>query len=420
MATPIERAHPPDVGHDHGAGETRTDDQLDNGRNNQQNIHRERMHDFMSMDGIWSGSICDSSKKVPGVINYQIRQNAWKKGDFPELSGTNFYLKDAIGKRYMEWDLVMRTAKHVKACMDVKDLLTMSKNSIARCISPKLRQKFEQRQPITDADLSDFQRYASTDCPLVITGRKDHQKMIFRLRISYNFIVTLGETKHLLPQYAPQSGWRGDYKTRNYCLWTKYAKHPYMSADLLEDGQAAKDWLAAQAPLFKYLSEALKHVDFHSYENMSNHPWLDSLLVNKAWSLGQKPRPGHVPSDQEVPLHKVAGIWCGLALNCDQEYSGMPHRDTTDVKHSLNCVIPWGDYEGADLLFREIRKRVQVSPGEVIFFRSRALTHNVSPLPEGGVRNIVDLYSHQGILDVDREKRGHSTEDGKSQKRKWS
>ena len=30
-----------------------------------------------------------------------------------------------------------------------------------------------------------------------------------------------------------------------------------MSADLLEDGQAAKDWLAAQAPLFKYLSEAL-------------------------------------------------------------------------------------------------------------------------------------------------------------------
>ena len=228
----------------------------------------------------------------------------------------------------------------------------------------------------------------------MIPGRKHHQKIIFRLRKPDNFIITLRETKHLLPQHAPQSGRRGDYTIRNYCLWTKSAKHRYMSADLLEDGQAAKEWLAAQAPLFKYLSEALKHVDFQSYENMTNYPWLDSLLVNKARSLGQKPRPGHVASDQEVPLHKVAGIWCGLAINCDQEYSGMPHRDTADVKHSLNYVIPWGDYEGADLLFCEIRKRVQVSPGEVIFFRSRSLTHNVSPLQEGGVRNRVDLYSH--------------------------
>ena len=297
MATPIERSHPPDDGHDHGAGETRTDDQLDNARNNQQNIHREPMHDFMSMDGIWSGSFSDCSKKVQCVINYQIRQNARKKGHFPELSGTNFYLKDAIGRRYMEWQLVMRTAKHVKASMDVKDLLTMSKKSIAGCFSPKLRQKIEQRQPITDADLSDFQRYPCTDYPLVITGRKNHQKMILRLRIPDNFIVTLRETKHLLPQHAPRSGRRGDYKTRNYCLWTKYAKHPYMSTDLLEDGQAAKDLLAAQAPLFKYLSEALKHVEFQIYENMTNHPWLYSLLVNKAQSLGQKPRPGHVASD---------------------------------------------------------------------------------------------------------------------------
>ena len=127
-------------------------------------------------------------------------------------------------------------------------------------------------QPITDEDLADFKRYASTDCPLVITGRKDHQKIIFCLRIPDNFIITLRATKHLLPQHAPQSGRRGDYKTRNYCLWTKYAKHPYMSADLLEDGQAAKDWLAAQAPLFKYLSEALKHVDLQSNENITNYP----------------------------------------------------------------------------------------------------------------------------------------------------
>ena len=153
---------------------------------------------------------------------------------------------------------------------------------------------------------------------------------------------------------------------------------------------------------------------------MTNHLCLHSLLVNKARSLGQKPRPGHVASDQEVLLHKVAGIWCSLAINCDQEYSGMPHWDTADVEHCLNCVIPWRDYEGADLLFSNIRKLVQVSPDEVISFRSRALTHNVSPLQEGRVRKIVDSYSQQCILDVDREKRGHSTEGGKSPKRERS
>ena len=75
--------------------------------------------------------------------------------------------------------------------MDVKDLLTLSNKSIIRCISPKLRQKFEQRQSIADEDLADFTRYPSTDCLLGSTGRKNHQKIIFRLRIPDNFTITL-------------------------------------------------------------------------------------------------------------------------------------------------------------------------------------------------------------------------------------
>ena len=106
-----------------------------------------------------------------------------------------------------------------------------------------------------------------------------------------------------------------------------------------------------------------------------------------------------------MPLHNVAGIWYGLAVNCDQQFSGVPHQDTADVKHSFNCVIPWGEWDGADLLFWKIQKRVQVSEGEVIFFRSRALTHNVSPLRNGSVRNALDVYSHQGVLDIDRKRR---------------
>jgi predicted 2-oxoglutarate/Fe(II)-dependent dioxygenase YbiX len=71
----------------------------------------------------------------------------------------------------------------------------------------------------------------------------------------------------------------------------------------------------------------------------------------------------------------------------------------------MNCVIPWGTFTGADLLLWELKKRVQVSEGEVIFFRSKALTHNVSPLTAGSNRNVLDLYSHQAVLEVDRKRR---------------
>ena len=148
-------------------------------------------------------------------------------------------------------------------------------------------------------------------------------------------------------------------------------------------------------------------------------------MVKRAQTLGQEILPGHVPAANQVPLHTVAGVWYWLAVNCDQEYAGVPHRDEADVKNSMNCVIPWGTFTGGDLLFWEIRKRVQVSEGEVIFFRSKALTHNVSPLGTGSNRNVLDLYSHQAVLDVDRKRRrpkdkaceGNSAKQSKAKRR---
>ncbi|KAF8433299.1 hypothetical protein BGX38DRAFT_1223199 [Terfezia claveryi] len=158
------------------------------------------------------------------------------------------------------------------------------------------------------------------------------------------FLTILKETKHLLPAHAEASGRRGEYKMHNYFS-----------------------------------------MDFESYEWMTTHPWLDKLLVNQAKNLGQKVGAGGTSAMSEVPLHKVARIWYGLAVNCDQEFAEVPHRDGNDVKHSMNCIIPWGDWQ-------------------VIFFWSRALTHNVSPLHAGGVCNALDLYSYQAILDLDKKR----------------
>ncbi|KAF8415100.1 hypothetical protein BGX38DRAFT_1246454 [Terfezia claveryi] len=336
----------------------------------QQQVHCERMSEFMSAEGVWSG----------GVLIYQIGRNAWARGDFGSIPSGQHGFKDAVAKKYMEFQYHLRKAKRVKCSMSLKELQTMPSKTIAKCMPKDI---------LTKLYASSLQRP-----PLILAGRKDKKILAFRIRIPATFLTTLKETKHLLPAHAEASGRRGEYKTRNYCLWAKYADHPYMSANLLEDGEGAKEWLSAQAPLFKYLSEVLKLMDFESYERMTTHPWLDKLLVNQAKNLGQKVGAGGTSAMSEVPLHKVAGF-----------VRGVPHRDGNDVKHSMNCIIPWGDWQGADLLFWEIRQRVQISEGEVIFFRSRALTHNVSPLHAGGVRNALDLYSHQAILDLDKKRR---------------
>ena len=73
---------------------------------------------------------------------------------------------------------------------------------------------------------------------------------------------------------------------------------------------------------------------------MRTHSWLDKLMVKKAPTLGQKVLQGQPTASKTVPLHTVAGIWYGLAVNCDQEYAGAPYRDDADVKNSMNCIVP--------------------------------------------------------------------------------
>ena len=163
----------------------------------------------------------------------------------------------------------------------------MSRAPLQKVVPADIRKKFHQRHTITPEEFKAFKSFPSNPTPLLITGRDDKQILAFRLCISTTFLTTLNATKHLLPPHAEKLGRRGDYKTRNYCLWADYAHHPYLSGDLLQDGKAATKWLTAQAPLFKYLSEVLKLVDFASYETITNHPWLDKLIVNKAPNLSQ-------------------------------------------------------------------------------------------------------------------------------------
>ena len=64
-------------------------------------------------------------------------------------------------------------------------------------------------------------------------------------------------------------------------------------------------------------------------------------------------------------------LWPALAINEGQTDVGGVHKDYKDAKDSFNCVIPYGDWEGCDVLLWDLRKRVEVKEGQALFFRGR-------------------------------------------------
>ena len=87
-------------------------------------------------------------------------------------------------------------------------------------------------------------------------------------------------------------------------------------------------------------------------------------------------------------LQKVAGIWSRLAINQNQTNTVAVYRDERDTKRGFNCVVPYGEWEGGDLLLWEIRQRISLQQGEAVFFRGNIISHNAWIIK--GVRNYVD------------------------------
>lgn len=232
-------------------------------------------------------------------------------------------------------------------------------------------------------------------------GGKGEQILGYRLRLPPHLIEKLKQTTTMLPKIAKKNEGRGNFCKRHYALWADYAHHPYYNSEFLKDGEAGIRWLEANLELFQYLSNVLRFVDPEGYLRMTTHKWLDGLMVKGGVHLGQK-------GGQELasrPLHKLAGAWCGLVINQDQTRGGVPHRDWEDVKKGYNCVVPYGDWEGGDLLLWELRKRVEIVEGDAFFFRGSVITHNVWNIHEGGVRHGIDLFTHQNVLDRDKKQR---------------
>ena len=65
--------------------------------------------------------------------------------------------------------------------------------------------------------------------------------------------------------------------------------------------------------------------------------------------------------------------------------------------------MPYGEWEGGDLLLWEIQQRISIQQGQAIFFYGNIISHNAWNMK--GVRNRVDLFTPENVLRQDSEKR---------------
>ena len=86
---------------------------------------------------------------------------------------------------------------------------------------------------------------------------KDGNGVILAIRIDLpsTLIDTLRSTHSLLPRRGGGSTKRGQYSTRHYALWCDYSRNPFMSKELLDDGDQAQAWLARNSQLFQFLTK---------------------------------------------------------------------------------------------------------------------------------------------------------------------
>jgi hypothetical protein len=74
-----------------------------------------------------------------------------------------------------------------------------------------------------------------------------------------------------------------------------------------------------------------------------------------------------------------------------------PHYDDMDCKEGICYVLPYGSFEGGELVFRDFKLRIQCQPGSIIAFDSEGLFHENLPITKGERFSLV-MFCHQGCL----------------------
>ena len=250
-------------------------------------------------------------------------------------------------------------------------------------------------EPALDPNSFDF--YPSTANHLCIKD-SNGVVLLYRLRIPSNFTDTLNSSDHLIPYHKYKEHKRGEYTARIWALWKQSAKEPRYNSEYEADNKEGKadEWLKLNNPLFNYLSNTvLRNLDPNMYDKFNK--------LRKTLPEGLSP---------------MGGVWFGVAIGQGMTGGGNPHIDNNDSYSGYNVVTTWGSYTSSRLNIWDIKKSVEIIPGDAVLFFGRGMVHNASHVT-GGVRNLVDLFSHQNVLNWHQAQMGQNASYHKEKRAEW-
>ncbi|KAI9765375.1 MAG: hypothetical protein M1840_007455 [Geoglossum simile] len=235
------------------------------------------------------------------------------------------------------------------------------------------RIKGQELQDALNSDWKTFSSYRSDGNHLRIEDKHGHL-LAYCLPIPIQYTETLAATADLIPISKSKEHMRGQTSEKYWGLWRKYKMEPYMSLEYKKDLPASQQWLDANQPYFKHMSNILRILDPQMYVRYTS--------INR-----------FLPED----LRPSYGIWYACGILRGMTDGGTSHKDASDYYCGLNVNTAWGDFTMATMVFWELKITVEVKKGEALFFLPRILTHNAVDV-QGGVRNVVDAFVHENVL----------------------
>jgi hypothetical protein len=168
---------------------------------------------------------------------------------------------------------------------------------------------------------------------------------------------------------------RGVAIQRHYLVWCPMSPVPFASAEFRDDGEAAKNFTDASASLLQEASHIMAQVFPKIYDDYTRYPL----------------PPG---------LKRMAGAWCGYAVNVGSENAPVEtevHRDVGESPFGMSCLSAYGNYRGGEVVLWEAELIIDLRPGDLLFFPDAVVHHSNNPVLKG-IRHSVVAFTPRNVL----------------------
>jgi hypothetical protein len=247
----------------------------------------------------------------------------------------------------------------------------------------ELCQRFStQHQPLPptlDEEVRSFKRLPSPDGgpPLAIYG-SDNKLLAFRIHSkNTDLLKKLAEAIDALPQlkeWKAKGINRGSYISIHCGTWAPYMHTPRMTAEQRRAGAAADEILKLAQPFFKEMTAILGAIDPEVFKAFQSRP---------------------LPTDAQ----RACGAWASCVINNGGKDAdeGNMHRDVREAPYGFSGALTCGDFEDGDLVMYELRRKLEMKPGDIVLFPDSLIHHRTEKVK--GFRKSVVAFTQANMFD---------------------